>query len=185
MIKNMKQESELRMHKCVEVLKTDLARLKTGRAHSSLIEHLKVPYYGNDVPLSQVSTITTSDPRTLTITPWEKNMVQSIEKAILAANLGLTPATSGTVIRLPIPPLSEERRKEIVRIARDEVEKTKVAIRNVRRDANQLAKDLEKKKAMTTDEVKLAENEIQKITDKHTQEADELLKKKEQEIMQV
>lgn len=185
MIKNIKQESEIRMHKCIEVLKMDLAKLKTGRAHSSLIEHIRVAYYGNEVPLSQVSTITVSDPRTLTITPWEKTMVQPIEKAIMAANLGLTPATSGTVIRIPIPPLSEERRKEIVRIAREEVEKAKVAIRNIRRDANQLVKDLEKKKSITTDEVKLAENDNQKITDKHTHEADELLKKKEQDIMQV
>lgn len=185
MIQNIRKDSELRMQKCIEVLKADLAKLRTGRAHSSLVEHLKVPYYGNEVPLSQVSTIVASDARTLTITPWEKDMVQAIEKAIMAANLGLTPATSGTTIRLPMPSLSAERRKEIARIAHDETEKAKVAVRNVRRDANQAIKELEKKKSITTDEEKSAESEIQKLTDKYTAQADELLKKKEAEVLQL
>lgn len=185
MIKKIKQDAELRMQKCIEVLKTDLTKLRTGRAHSSLVEHLKVSYYGKETPLSQVASIVVSDSRTLAVTPWTKEMVQPIEKAILSANLGLTPTTAGNVIRLPVPPLSEERRKEIVRVAREEAEKAKVAARNIRRDANQAVKDLEKKKIVTTDEVKLSENDTQKMTDKYTAQVDELLKRKEAEVMQV
>ena len=185
MINDIKKDAETRMNKSVEALKHDLQRLRTGRASTALIDHLRVNYYGNDVPISQVANVAVADARSLTITPWEKQMVQAVEKAILGSDLGLNPVTAGTVIRINLPPLTEERRKELSKHVHGEGEDTKVAIRNIRRDANQHVKDLLKEKQVTEDEVRRAEEDIQKLTDKAIKDVDEVVKGKEQELMAV
>ncbi len=183
MINEIKKDADTRMGKSIEALKGELTKLRTGRAHTSLLDHITVDYYGNPTPLSQVATITISDARTLTVTPWEKNMVGPVEKAIMTSDLGLNPATSGSVIRVPLPPLTEERRKDMIRIVRHEGEQAKVAIRNIRRDANSDIKALLKEKEITEDEERQAEEAIQKLTDKHIAEVDRLLEDKEKDLM--
>ena len=185
MIKDILKDAEVRMTKSIEALKGELTKLRTGRAHTSLLDHITVSYYDNDTPLTQVASITVSDPRTLTVTPWEQNMVGPIEKAIMKSDLGLNPATSGKVIRVPLPPLTEERRKDMIRIVRHEGENARVAIRNIRRDANGDFKSLNKEKEITDDEMHQAEDSVQKITDKFVKEVDEILDEKEKDLMEV
>jgi len=182
---DIKKDAQTRMHKSVEALRHDLSKIRTGRASTSLVDHLKVNYYGSDMPLSQVASIAVTDARSLTITPWEKQMVAPVEKAILASDLGLTPNTAGTVIRINLPALTEERRKELSKLVHSEGENAKVAIRNIRRDANQHVKDLLKDKAITEDDERRSEDEIQKLTDKAIKDVDEVVKAKEQELMAV
>ena len=185
MLNDIKKDAQTRMAKCVESLRHNLTKLRTGRASASLVDHLKINYYGSDMPLSQVAAIAVVDARSLTITPWEKTMVAPIEKAIYASDLGLTPNTAGTVIRINLPPLTEERRRELAKVVHGEGEDAKVAIRNVRRDANQQVKELLKDKKITEDEERRAEEEIQKLTDKAIKDVDEVAKAKEQELMAV
>jgi len=185
MIKEISQDAEQRMQKSIESLKGELTKLRTGRAHTSLLDHVMVSYYGNETPLNQVASVNVSDPRTLTVTPWEQNMVGAVEKAILQSNLGLNPATSGKAIRVPLPPLTEERRKDMIKIVRQEGENAKVAIRNIRRDANSDLKSLNKEKEITDDELKQADDVVQKLTDKYVAEVDEILAVKEKDLMEV
>ena len=185
MINEIKKDAQARMHKSVEAFRHDLVTVRTGRASTALVDHIKVNYYGSDMPLSQVASVAVSDARTLTITPWEKQMVAPVEKAILASDLGLTPNTAGTVIRINLPALTEERRRELSKHVHAEGETAKVAIRNIRRDANQQVKDLLKDKKITEDEERRSEDDIQKITDKAIKDVDEVVKAKEQELMAV
>lgn len=185
MLNDIKKDTQARMAKSIDALRHTLTKVRTGRASPSLVEHLKVNYYGSDMPLSQVASIAVADARSLTITPWEKQMVAAVEKAIYASDLGLTPNTAGTVIRINLPPLTEERRKELSKHVHGEGEDTKVAIRNIRRDANQQIKELLKEKKITEDEERRSEDEIQKLTDKAIKDVDEVVKAKEQELMAV
>ncbi|HEB59063.1 MAG TPA: ribosome recycling factor [Gammaproteobacteria bacterium] len=185
MIEELKKDAETRMGKSIENLRTDLSKLRTGRAHTSLLDHITVDYYGSTVPLNQVANINVSDPRTLTVTPWEKPMVQAIEKAIMNSDLGLNPSTAGEVIRVPLPMLTEERRKDMIRIVRQEGENCRVAIRNIRRDVNSDLKALLKEKEITEDEERKAEEAVQKITDKYIAEVDKLLAEKEKDLMEI
>jgi len=185
MIDDIQKDANTRMGKSVESLVLDLAKLRTGRAHPSLLDHIMVSYYGSDVPLSQVSNVNVEDARTLAITPWEQNMVAPVEKAIMNSDLGLNPNTAGNVIRIPMPPLTEERRKDMIRIVRQEAENARVAIRNIRRDANHHLKDLVKEKLASEDDERRAEEQIQKLTDQHIKEIDGLLEKKEADLMEV
>jgi len=172
------------MGKSIESLKSELTKLRTGRAHTSLLDHITVDYYGNETPLNQVATVSVAEARMLTVTPWEKNMVQAVEKAIISSDLGLNPATSGTVIRVPLPPLTEERRKDMIKIVRQEGENAKVAVRNIRRDANSDIKELLKEKEITEDEERQGEDAIQKLTDKYVAEVDKVLEAKEKDLME-
>jgi ribosome recycling factor len=183
MLNDIKSDAQQRMTKSVDALKHDLQRLRTGRASTALIEHLKVNYYGSDVPITQVANVAVADARSITITPWEKNMVQAVEKSILASDLGLNPTTAGTVIRINLPPLTEERRKELSKHVAHEGENAKVAIRNVRRDAMQHVKELLKDKKITEDEERRAEEDVQKLTDKFVKDVDGVVKAKEDELM--
>ena len=183
MLNDIKQDAQLRMTKSVDALRHELQRLRTGRASTALIEHLKVNYYGSDVPISQVANIAVADARSLTITPWEKTMVQAVEKSIIAANLGLNPTTAGTVIRINLPPLTEERRKELSKHVSHEGESAKIAVRNVRRDALHHIKELLKDKKITEDEERKDEDEMQKLTDKFVKDVDGVVKSKEDELM--
>ncbi len=185
MLNEIKQDAQARMQKSIEALRNTLSKVRTGRATTALVDHLKVNYYGSDMPLTQVASVTVSDARSLTITPWEKPMVAAIEKAILASDLGLTPNTAGTTIRINIPALTEERRKDLTKVVHGEGEDSKVAIRNIRRDANQQIKDLLKEKAITEDDVRRTEEEVQKITDKAIKDIDDVIKEKEVELMAV
>ena len=185
MLNDIKKDAQTRMPKSVEAFRHDLTKLRTGRATTALVDHLKVNYYGSDMPLTQVATVSVADARSLTITPWEKGMVAAVEKAILASDLGLTPNTAGTVIRINLPPLTEERRKELSKHVHGEGENAKVAIRNVRRDAIQHVKEMLKEKQATEDDARRTEEEIQKLTDKHVKDVDEVVKAKEQELMAV
>jgi len=173
------------MAKCVQTFQGDLKKLRTGRAHPSLIEHLKVDYYGSEVPLQQVANIAVEDGRTLVVSPWEKTVVQAIEKAIHKSDLGLTPMTAGTVIRIPMPPLTEERRRDITKVLRQDAENARVSVRNVRRDIMGDIKEMLKEKLVSQDEERRAEVEVQKLTDKHVADIDQLLAAKEKEVMQV
>jgi ribosome recycling factor len=183
MLNDIKQDAQQRMLKSVEALRHELQRLRTGRASVALVEHLKVNYYGSDVPISQVANIVVADARSLTITPWEKNIVQAVEKSILASDLGLNPTTAGTVIRINLPALTEERRKELSKHVSHEGEAAKVAVRNIRRDAMHHVKELLKDKKITEDEERKAEDEIQKLTDKFVKDVDGVVKAKEDELM--
>ena len=185
MLNEIKKDAQTRMAKSIEALRHTLVKIRTGRASTALVEHLKVHYYGSDMPLNQVASVAVSDARTLTITPWEKQMVGAVEKAILGSDLGLTPNTAGTTIRLILPALTEERRKELSKVVHGEGEDTKVAVRNIRRDAIQQVKELLKEKAISEDDERRAEDEIQKITDKAIKDVDEVVKGKEQELMSV
>lgn len=184
MIEELKKDAEVRMGKSVESLKHELSKLRTGRAHTSLLDHITVEYYGSEVPLSQVANINVSDARTLTVTPWEKPMVKAVEKAIINSDMGLNPATAGEVIRVPLPPLTEERRKDMIRVVRQEGENAKVAIRNIRRDVLGDIKALLKEKEITEDEERRAQDEIQKITDKYIAQVDKILEEKEKDLME-
>ncbi len=185
MIEDIKKDAETRMGKSIAALKQEFARIRTGRAHPSLLEHIKVPYYGTEVPINQVANIAVGDARQLTVTPWEKKMVPVVEKAIATSDLGLNPSTSGDVIRVTLPPLTEERRREMSKVVRAEAEAARVAIRNIRRDANSDLKALLKEKEITEDEARRAEEAIQKMTDKYIAEVDKLLQQKEAELMEI
>ncbi len=185
MINDIHKDAQTRMHKSIESLRHDLAKVRTGRATTALVDHIKVNSYGSDMPLSQVASVAVSDARSLTITPWDKQMVGAIEKALINSDLGLTPNTAGMTIRINIPPLTEERRKELTKVVHGEAENAKVAIRNIRRDANQQVKDMLKDKAVTEDDVRKSEDDVQKLTDKAIKDVDEVVKGKEQELMAV
>ncbi|MEN5118433.1 ribosome recycling factor [Luteimonas sp. TWI662] len=185
MLNDIKKDTQTRMAKSVEALRHALVKVRTGRASTALVDHLKVNYYGSDMPLTQVASVTVTDARSLTITPWEKQMVGAVEKAILGSDLGLTPNTAGTTIRLNIPALTEERRRDLSKVVHGEGEDAKVAIRNIRRDANQQVKELLKEKLVSEDDVRRSEDEIQKITDKAIKDVDDVVKAKEQELMAV
>ena len=185
MLNEIKKDAQARMAKSIEALRHDLTKLRTGRATTALVDHLKVNYYGSDMPLTQVASVTVTDARSLTISPWEKQMVSAVEKAILASDLGLTPNTAGTVIRINIPALTEERRRDLSKHVHGEGENAKIAIRNIRRDANQQIKDLLKEKQITEDEERQNQDDIQKLTDKAIKDVDEVVKTKEQELMSV
>jgi ribosome recycling factor len=185
MAKTVIKEANEKMLKAVEVVKHELMTIRTSRATPTLIEGIKVDYYGTPTPLKQVASIGVPEPSMLTVQPWEKNMLQPIEKAIMNANIGLNPNNDGTLIRVPIPPLNEERRKEYVKLTRKYGEQGKVSIRGIRRDANEKLRKMEKSKDISEDERKRAEDEIQKITDQHSKDIDKLLEQKEREIMEV
>lgn len=179
------KDADTRMRKSIDSFKSEIAKLRTGRAHPGILEHVRVNYYGTDMPINQVANVNATDARTLTITPWEKNMVAAIEKAILNSDLGLNPATTGDVIRVPMPPLNEERRKELIKIVRNEAEAARVSIRNVRRDANAEFKEMQKSKKITEDEQRRMEEEVQKLTNKFVSEVDQLTTAKEKDLMAI
>ena len=185
MINQTKQDSETRMSKTIDSLIVDLAKIRTGRANASLLDHIEVEYYGNPTPLTQVANITATDSRTLTVTPWEKTMVQAIEKAIMTSDLGLNPTTAGAVIRVPMPALTEERRKELIKVVRQECEQSRISIRNIRRDANNQLKDLVKDKSISEDEERRAVEFIQQTTDKFIAKVDAILIEKEKDLLQI
>ncbi|MEX0430487.1 ribosome recycling factor [Spiribacter insolitus] len=185
MIDDIAQDADQRMDKSVESLRQDLHKIRTGRAHTSLLDQVTVSYYGTEVPLNQAASVAVGDARTLLVTPFEKSMVAPIEKAIMESNLGLTPNSAGQAIRIPLPPLTEERRRDLVKVVRSEGEQAKVAVRNIRRDANGDLKQLLKDKDITEDEEKQAEDHIQKLTDRHVKAIDEVLAAKEEELMSV
>ncbi len=185
MINDVKADAEVRMKKSIESLRTTLSKIRTGRAHPSLLDHVMVEYYGNEVPLSQCANIGSEDARSLSIQPWEKDMVGKIEKAIMKSDLGLNPNTTGTVIRIVLPPLTEERRRDLVKVMRNEGENARIAIRNVRRDANQDLKELVKEKMISEDEERRGEQDIQKLTDKYVAQVESILDAKETETMAV
>ncbi len=183
MIDDIKSDAAERMGKSVHALDTELAKLRTGRAHPSLLEHISVSYYGSDTPLNQVANVTVEDGRTLVVQPWEQSMVSAVEKAILESDLGLNPNTAGTVIRIPLPPLTEERRKDLAKIVRHEGEQAKVAVRNIRRDANNELKNLVKEKLITEDDEHRGQEVIQNLTDQHVKEIDQRVEQKEKDLM--
>ncbi len=185
MLNDIKNDAQARMAKSIDALRFELTKVRTGRASSALVDNLKVAYYGSEMPISQVATVAVADARTLTITPWEKGMVGAIEKAIYASDLGLTPNTAGTVIRINLPPLTEERRRELAKHVHGEGENTKVAIRGVRRDALQQVKELQKAKSISEDDERRGEDDIQKLTDRFVKEVDAVVKAKEDELMAV
>ncbi len=185
MLEEFKNDAQTRMAKSIESLRHELSKIRTGRAHTSLLDHITVEYYGSQVPLSQVANISVADARTLTVSTWEKQMVPVVEKAILNSNMGLNPVTAGEVIRVPLPPLTEERRKDMTRIVRQEGENARVAIRNIRRDVLGDVKQLQKEKEITEDDERRAQDEIQKITDKHVAEVDSVIEVKEKDLMEI
>jgi ribosome recycling factor len=185
MLKQILKDAETRMHKAVEVMRTELTRIRTGKATTALLDAVRVDYYGTMTPLQQVGSLSVPDIHLITITPWDKGMLVNIEKAILTANLGLNPSTDGTVVRVPIPPLNEERRKELVKLVKKFGEEGKIAIRNIRRDINEHLKKSEKEEHFSEDERKRGEQEVQKYTDHYIKEVDNLLALKEKEIMEV
>jgi ribosome recycling factor len=185
MLQEIKKDAGERMSKSVQLLRAELKKLRTGRAHTSLLDHITVEYYGAQVPLSQVANVGVEDSRTLTITPWERQMVQTVEKAIMTSDLGLNPNTAGNVIRVPLPPLTEERRRDMGKVVRHEGENAKVAIRNIRRDALHQVKELLKEKDITEDDDRRAQDEIQQLTDKHIETVDKVVEEKEQELLEV
>jgi len=185
MTDSIKKDAKTRMGKSIESLRHEMAKIRTGRAHTSLLDHVMVDYYGSDVPINQVANVNVEDARTLTVTPWEKTMVGKIEKAIMTSDLGLNPATMGLVIRVPMPALTEERRKDLVKVVRNEAENARVAIRNIRRDANTTLKNMLKDKDISEDEEHRGQDDIQKLTDSHIEEVDKVLAEKERELMEV
>jgi ribosome recycling factor len=183
MINEIKKEAADRMQKSVDSLRTQLGKLRTGRANAGLLDHITVEYYGSEMQLSQTANVVVEDARTISITPWEKGMVQVIEKAIMKSDLGLTPNTAGQIIRIILPPLTEERRRDLAKVVKGEAETARVGVRNVRRDANQDIKELVKEKMISTDDEKRAEADIQKLTDQFVGKIDELAAQKEKELM--
>lgn len=185
MLDEIKKDAGERMAKSVAALKQEMTKIRTGRAHTSLLDHITVDYYGSQTPLNQVSNVGIEDARTLVVTPWEKDMVAVIEKAIISSDLGLNPVSAGTVIRVPLPPLTEERRKDMIRVVRNEAEGGRIAVRSVRRDAISDIKDLLKEKMIGKDDEHRGEDEIQAITDKYVAEIDKVLAEKESELMEI
>ena len=185
MIADVKKTAEQKMQKSVETLKTDLGKVRTGRAHTGLLDHIKVDYYGSMMPLNQVANVTLADAHTIAVQPWEKKMVQVVEKAIRESDLGVNPATASDVIRVPMPALTEERRKELTKIVKHEGEDAKVAVRNIRRDAIQHLKNMLKESEVSEDEEKRAQDEVQKLTDKSIVDIDKLVAEKEKDLMAV
>jgi ribosome recycling factor len=185
MIADVKKTAEQKMHKSLEALKTDLGKVRTGRAHTGILDHITVDYYGTPMPINQVANLTLLDARTIGISPWEKKMGAVIEKAIRDSDLGLNPSAQGELIRVPMPALTEERRRELIKLVKSEGENAKVAVRNLRRDANHHLKDLLKQKAVSEDDERRAQDEIQKLTDKFIAEIDKLLAAKETDLMAV
>jgi ribosome recycling factor len=185
MLEDIEKDASQRMDKTIAVLNDNFHKIRTGRAHSSLLDHVTVEYYGAEVPLNQAANISVEDARTLTIAPWDKNMVPVIEKAIMTSDLGLNPSTAGTVIRVVLPSLTEERRRDLVRILRQEAEDARIAIRNIRRDANQTLKELGAEKELSDDDARRGEQRIQELTDKHVARIDSLLEAKERDVMKV
>ena len=185
MIEDVKKDATKRMTKGLEVLRQELQKIRTGRAHPSLLDHVRVDYYGTETPISQCANVISEDARTLSITPWDKSMIQPIEKAIHMSDLGLNPSTAGTVIRIVLPPLTEERRRDLIKVVRHEAENARVAIRNVRRDVNQDLKEMLKEKMISEDDLRRGEQEIQKLTDQFVADVEKLLEGKEQEMLTV
>ena len=185
MLNELQQSTTQKMQRSVDALKTDLAKIRTGRAHTGLLDHVMVEYYGSDVPINQVANVTLIDARTIGVQPWEKPMVAKVEKAIRDSDLGLNPATQGEIIRVPMPPLTEERRRDLTKVVRQEGESARVAVRNLRRDANQHLKDAVKEKSISEDEERRGQEAIQKLTDRFVAEIDKLLSEKEQELMHI
>ena len=185
MLADIQKDARERMSKSLESLRHELAKIRTGRAHPSLLEHVHVDYYGSEVPIGQAASVAVEDARTLTVTAWDKNMVSVIEKAILTSDLGLNPATAGTVIRIPLPPLTEERRRDLTKVVHHEGENAKIAIRNIRRDANHHIKDLLKEKDISEDEERKAEHDIQAVTDIAVKKVDEIVAEKEKELLEI
>ena len=185
MLPEIKQDTRTRMNKSLEALRHELAKIRTGRAHPSLLEHVHVDYYGSDVPISQAASVAVEDARTLSVTPWDKTMVKVIEKAILTSDLGLNPNTAGQVIRIPLPPLTEERRVELGKVVHHEGENAKIAIRNIRRDANHHIKELLKNKDISEDEDRKAETEIQDVTNLAVSKVDDIVAEKEKELLEI
>jgi len=184
-IDDILKDATARMNKSIEALRLELAKIRTGRAHTSLLEHVMVDYYGSKVPVNQVGNVNVEDARTLSVTPWEKSMVSVVEKAIMTSDLGLNPVTVGTVIRVPLPPLTEQRRKELAKVVRHEGENAKVAVRNIRRDAMHHVKELLKDKKVAEDQERRAEDQIQKLTDKSVAQVEALAAAKEKDLMEV
>ena len=185
MIADVKKAAEQKMQKSVEALKTDLGKVRTGRAHTGLLDHIKVDYYGSMMPINQVANVTLADAHTITVQPWEKKMVHPVEKAIRDSDLGLNPATSGDLIRVPMPALTEERRKELIKVVHREAENARVAVRNIRRDAISHLKDLLKAKSVAEDDERRAQDDVQKLTDRYIADVDKLLHAKEADLMAV
>ncbi len=185
MIADVKKSAEQKMKKTIEALKLDLGKIRTGRAHTGLLDHVMVDYYGNPTPLPQVANVTLLDGRTIGVSPWEKKMVSAIEKAIRESDLGLNPATQGEVVRVPMPALTEERRKDLIKVVRHEGEGAKIAVRNVRREANTQLKDMLKKKTVAEDDERRAQDDIQKLTDRSIAEIDKMLEVKESDLMAI
>lgn len=184
MIEEIKKDAKIRMAKSLDSLRSELAKIRTGRAHPSLLEHVHVDYYGSNVPISQAANVAVEDARTLAVTPWDKNMVHPIEKAIMTSDLGLNPNTAGTTIRIPLPPLTEERRIALGKVVHQEGENAKIAIRNIRRDANHHLKELLKEKEISEDQDHRAEQDIQQLTDNYVKQVDEIVSVKEQELLE-
>ncbi|WP_286232883.1 ribosome recycling factor [Thalassotalea sediminis] len=185
MIEEIKQDAQERMAKSIESLKGSLNKVRTGRAHTSLLDNITIEYYGVDTPLNQVGNVSVPDARTIAVTVFDKSMIAAVEKAIMASDLGLNPSSQGTLIRIPLPPLTEERRKDLVKVVKGEGENGKIAIRNIRRDANSDIKSLNKDKEISDDEMHQAEDEVQKITDTYIKQVDEILADKEAELMEI
>ena len=185
MINDVKQDALTRMNKSIEAFKVELSKIRTGRAHVSLLNHITVDFYGSEVPIGQAANLTVEDSRTLAVTPWDKSMVSVIEKAIMTSDLGLNPSTAGAVIRVPMPPLTEERRKELVKVVRELAENARVAIRNIRRDANNDLKLLAKDKDISEDEEHKGQELVQQVTNQSTDEIEALLQTKEKELMEI
>ena len=185
MIPEIKRSAEQKMQKSVEALRNDLGKVRTGRAHAGLLDHIQVDYYGSPMPINQVANVTLADARTITVQPWEKKMVQVVEKAIRDSDLGLNPATSGDVIRVPMPALTEERRKELIKVVRHEAENARIAVRNIRRDANDHLKKLLKDHAVAEDDERHAQTDVQKLTDRFIADIDKVLAAKETDLMAI
>ena len=185
MIEDVTSDAAARMAKSIESFKNDLVKIRTGRAHPSLLDQVTVDYYGSVTPLNQVAKVSSEDARTLMVTPWEKDMVKAIEKAIMTSDLGLNPSTAGTTIRVPLPPLTEERRRDLVKVVKSEAEHARVAIRNIRRDANSDLKDYQKEKEISEDDERRGQDLVQKITDKAIADIEVLLLEKEKELMEI
>lgn len=185
MIQKIKKDASARMDKSLVALKDEFTKIRTGRAHTSLLDHIKVDFYGNIVPINQAASVSVADARTLAVQPWDRSMVPVIEKAILNSDLGLNPSTAGEIIRVPLPMLTEERRKEMIKVVRSEAETARVACRNIRRDANHEVKELLKEKEISEDDAHRTEDEIQKITDKHIADIEQMLEVKEKDLMEI
>jgi len=184
-IADLKKGTEQKMHKSLDALKTDLGKVRTGRAHTGILDHVTVDYYGTPTPIPKVANVSMLDARTLGVSPWEKKLLGAIEKAIRDSDLGLNPASQGDMVRVPMPPLTEERRRELIKVIKHEGENAKVAVRNLRRDANHALKEMLKKKAVSEDQERRAQDEIQKLTDRHIADIDKLLTGKEAELLAV